>query len=178
MPLDVLQTREPNGTTAVLNSKEGRWRKQTMRKHNIWLAFAVALAGVGSANAQDNERALERLEVTMTLLPEQARDAAEITRRIELPPAAARGAESGAQPNELPTPPSDAAQQGLETAAEARERGRDFGQQVAEEARQNRENAGRGDALGPPDGIPTGPPSDLPSPPNDLPGPPANPGRP
>ena len=34
--------------------------------------------------------------------------------------------------------------QGRDTAAEAREKGREFGQDVAAEARDNRENAGRG----------------------------------
>lgn len=170
MPLDLLQTREPKWTTTVLSSKERCWRKQTMSKHGIWLGIAVAFTGVGAASAQDNERALERLEVTMTLLPEQARDASEIMRRIELPPAAERRGGNGEPPAEPPGAANDAGQQGRDTAAEARERGREFGLQVAEEARQNRENAGRGDEAGPP-GAPV-------EPPGNPQGPPANPGRP
>jgi hypothetical protein len=149
-----------------------------MNRLSTLAGVALALSAVSTASAQDNERALERLEVTMTLLPEQARDASEITRRIELPPAAERRRDDAGDADR-PTGPPEAAQRGLDTAAEARERGRDFGQQVAEEARQNRENAGRRDdtPTGPPAELP-GPPAELPRPPSELPGPPVNPGRP
>ena len=133
-------------------------------KHLTWLALALA-AGAGAAQAQERERATERLELTMKLLPPQARDAGEITRRIELPPppAAEPGEANGQRPEELPGAENGRGK-GLENAAEARERGRAFGQDVAAEARENRENAGRG--------------NDSPGPPADRPSPPGNPNRP
>jgi len=132
----------------------------------------AALAGLFAVASTAQELARERLELTMELLPENAIDAQVITRRIELPPAAEPG--SGQRPAELPGPPNAENGQGRETAAEARERGRDFGQDVAEQARENRDNAGRGDD-------PPGPPEDLPGPPADVPGAPGDnvpPGRP
>jgi hypothetical protein len=102
----------------------------------------------------------------MTLLPENAVDASAITRRIELPPAAA----AAERPADLPGLDNGRGQ-GLETAAAARERGREFGQDVAEQARENRDNAGRGDD-------PPGPPTDLPGPRDDVGGPLDIPGRP
>jgi hypothetical protein len=136
----------------------------------------AALAGFLAVSANAQERALERLELTMALLPEDAVDAEVITRRIELPPAAPDAAANSQRPAE---PPGQANGQGpgLDTAAEARERGREFGQNVAAQARENRENAGRGDdPPGPPEN-PPGPPIDVPSPPGNG-GPPDNPGRP
>jgi hypothetical protein len=122
----------------------------------------AALAGFLAAPASAQERALERLEITMELLPAQAVGPEEITRRIELPPAANQGNTGDQPPAELPGLENGNGQ-GLETATEARERGREFGQDVAEQARENRENAGRGD--------------DPPGPPEDPPGPPADPGN-
>jgi hypothetical protein len=108
----------------------------------------------------------------MTLLPEQAENAAQVIQRIiDLPPPAApQAGENGQKPDELPGLEHGQGQ-GLETAAEARELGREFGQDVAADARENRENAGRGDD-------PPGPPENPPGPPGNLPTPPANPGRP
>lgn len=135
------------------------------KRKRVSLAVAMALlAGVtaGAAFAQNAEqpqqarqaqqapqKASARLEVTMTLLPENAKDAREITRKIELPPAGQPGA-AGKRPADVPG--ADHGQgEGLEKAAEARERGREFGQDVAEQARENRENAGRrNDPPGPP----------------------------
>jgi len=126
--------------------------------------IAAALVGFAAfpALAQQSQpaqqRAPARLEITMTLLPENAKDATEITRKIELPaPGEKRESQGNQRPAELP----GAAQgkgEGLEKAAEARERGRDFGQDVAEQARENRENAGRrNDPPGPPADRPVGP---------------------
>ena len=139
-------------------------------KQLTWIGLVLAVASAGATTAQENERATERLELTMTLLPEQARDAAEITRRIELPPAPAPAATEGAKPDEPPGQENGQGQ-GRDTAAEARERGREFGQDVAAEARDNRENAGRG-------ADPPGPPETPPGQQPDRPTPPDNPNRP
>lgn len=137
-----------------------------------WTGLALAVAFASGANAQENENARERLEITLTLLPEQAENAAQVIQRIiDLPPPPADPAnDNGGKPEELPGLEHGQGQ-GLETAAEARELGREFGQDVAADARENRENAGRGDD-------PPGPPEETPGPPADLPTPPTNPGRP
>ena len=134
------------------------------------ITVIAALLTAASVNAQ--ERALERLEITMALLPENAVGPEVIISRIELPPAAEQGAD-GQPPEELPGL-TNGQGKGLESATEARERGRELGQDVAEQARENRDNAGRGDD-------PPGPPEDLPGPPADVPGAPGDnvpPGRP
>jgi len=117
-------------------------------------ALAALAALPVAAQQQAQQRTPPRLEITMTLLPEKAKDATEITRKIELPVAAHDKGE-GKRPAELPGAEHGKGQ-GLDTAAEAREGGREFGQAVAEQARDNRENAGRRDDH------PTGPPADLP----------------
>lgn len=105
------------------------------------------------------------LEVTMVLLPQGAVRPDSITKTIELPrPAAASGA-NGEQGRDIAEAARNQGQEGLEIAEEARERGREFGQDMAEQARENREDAGRG---GPPEEPPGGPPDELPGPP-DLP---------
>jgi hypothetical protein len=130
-----------------------------------WTGLALAVGCACGADAQENEHAIERLEITLTLLPEQAENAAQVIQRIiDLPPPPAEQAsDNGQKPDELPGLEHGQGE-GLETAAEARELGREFGQDVAADARENRENAGRGD--------------DPPGPPADLPTPPINPGRP
>jgi hypothetical protein len=128
------------------------------------IAVAIAtLTGVAALPAaaqqpgqQGRDRAAARLEVTMTLLPDKASGAGDITRHIELPaPAPTQGAANGKSPTGIPGADHGKGQ-GLETAAEAREGGREFGQEAAEQARDNRESAGRRDDH------PTGPPVDLP----------------
>jgi hypothetical protein len=102
-------------------------------------------------------RAPARLEITMTLLPENAKDTSEITRKIALPsPSDQRDGQGGKRPADLPGA-GQGKGEGLEKAAEARERGREFGQEVAEQARENRENAGKRHD-------PPGPPPDRPGP--------------
>ncbi len=130
----------------------------TWPRIRLLVVGAVALVPAWFVGAQESarEQALERLEVTMALLPENAADAADVTRRIELPPAN-RSAAGDKPPAEIPGAENGDGK-GLETAAEARERGREFGQDVAEQARENRENASHGD--GPPE-VPPGPPSDA-----------------
>jgi hypothetical protein len=71
-------------------------------KQQTWIALALAVAAAVTVDAQENERATERLELTMTLLPEAARDAAEITRRIELPAPPAQPGENGEKPDQPP----------------------------------------------------------------------------
>ena len=103
----------------------------------------------GAVAARRRNQAKSSLEVTIRLLPENAVGPEEITRRIELPPAAAtRAAARGAEPDEAPA--DDNRGRDDEAAPEARERGREAGQE-AEEQRENRENAGRPDDRGPPD---------------------------
>jgi hypothetical protein len=149
----------------------------TMFKRIAITAAAAGLVGVAASFpvvAQDKglTKAAERLEITMTLLPDKAADAAEITRHIELPSAPGPTAADGKRPDELPGAEHGRGD-GLEKAAEARELGRQFGQDTAEQARENRENAGRGDDH------PTGPPADLPvtppGPPDTVPTPPQKP---
>jgi hypothetical protein len=141
-------------------------------RRSVLSAFAVlVLCGWHVAHAQPAAGGGDdTLDLTMTLLPENATGPEPITRRIELPSAAA----GAGQPNAPAVPPGEAvppaaAGEGSSTAEQARERGREFGQDVAEQAREIRENAGRGNAPespGPPD-LP-----EPPGPPNDPPGPP------
>ena len=135
------------------------------------VCVALAMAGGVAARAQDAGEA--NLDVTIRLLPENAVGPEDLTRRIELPPAAANPtpprAESG-DGDEAAAPDDDKDKgRGEETADEARERGREFGQDVADQARGNRENAGRPDdapGRGPPDPAeppgPRGPPDKPP----------------
>jgi hypothetical protein len=136
-------------------------------------ALSFRLPAFAQENSSDTD---ENLELTMTLLPEAATLPDAVTKTIELPePASETGADSSAQglatANEARdhSDQSDHSDAGLETAAEARERGRDLGQDMAAEAQQNREDQGRGT---PPEESP--PPPDHPTPPN-PPGPPSGP---
>jgi hypothetical protein len=112
----------------------------SVAKVGLRLAWvAIALVSASAAHAQPRDA----LDVTMTLLPEHATGPEEITRRIELPPAVAqRAVGDQAEPvkNGEREPP------GRATAEEVRERGRAVGQQAAERAREDRENAGRGNS--------------------------------
>ena len=121
------------------------------------VCLGLAMAGPVAAQAQDSSES--SLDVTIRLLPENAVGPQDITRRIELPPAATVAAPPQ-QPTEGAPPGAENGRGGgLDTATEARERGREFGQERAEQARENRENAGRPDDRGPPDGA--GPPDDV-----------------
>lgn len=134
-------------------------------------AFAMAWALAISAQ-QTSE---SNLDVTIRLLPENAVGPEDITRRIELPPVAARPTPPRAEPDDDAPPAEDDEQKGRgdEIADEARERGREFGQETAEQARGNRENAGR------PDDAPGRGPPETPGPPDNPRGPPETPpGRP
>src|SRR6185369_13008420 len=114
------------------------------------LAGFTALPALAQQATPAPERASARLDITMTLLPEHAKDAREITRKIELPPPGGQPGAESKRPAELPGADHGKGE-GLEKAAEARDRGRELGQDVAEQARENRENAGRrNDPPGPP----------------------------
>ena len=85
-----------------------------MRRAYLLLA---AICLVGGAMADDKP-----LDVTITVVESPGDLPAAVTRRIELPPAASDRAR-------------DRAQNGLETANEARALGRETGQSIAEEAK-------------------------------------------
>ncbi len=149
-----------------------RNNEPTLIAHAIWAALAIA--GAVAVPAQEASEA--SLEVTIRLLPENAVGPEELTRRIALPPAAARPTPPRAEPADE-APPENEGGRGKEISSEARERGREFGQETAEQARENRENAGRPDDVGRPED--PGRPDD-PGPPQEPPrGPPTTPpGRP
>ncbi len=127
---------------------------------------SISMCFAQSLRAQE-ARGTGNLDLTMKLLPEGATSAEPITRQIELPAtppsSAGNDKDQGAKSS-----PIEGAGTGRDTAAEARERGREFGQDVAEQARENRENAGRGRGS-------TGPPATPPGRPDGVPGPPSTP---
>lgn len=86
-----------------------------MRMSN-WILAAALLTGV--AMADDNPP----LDVTITVVESPADLPAAVTSTIPLPPSAAAQTQSHAQP-------------GLETANDARTTGRQFGQNIADEAK-------------------------------------------
>jgi hypothetical protein len=161
-------------------------------------AAGVALASALAAVAHAQPASDASLEVTIRLLPENAVGPQEITRRIELPPAAVTEAPQDRADGSRPDPERDRADgrepgprvepeagggeareqargQGRDVATDARERGREAGREAADQARENRENAGRPDDAGPrgrPDDA--GPPRDPPGRPDDA-GPPGGP---
>lgn len=131
-------------------------------------AICASLAMAWAVAAYAQEKSESNLDVTIRLLPENAVGPDDITRRIELPPAAARPTPPRAEPDDTAQPPADDKEKARadEAADEARERGREFGQETAEQARGNRENAGRPDdapGRGPPnEPDPRGPPDTPP----------------
>jgi hypothetical protein len=119
-------------------------------------AVCIALAMAGGVAVHAQAPSESNLDVTIRLLPENAVGPEDITRRIQLPPAAANPAPPRAESSDEAAPPADDTEKarGQENAEEARERGREFGQDTAEQARGNRENAGRPEdapGRGPPD---------------------------
>lgn len=137
---------------------------------SVCVAAGACVAAADSLAQDAGGEAIEILDVTMELLPEDAVRPETITRMIELPDAVAEAsrrnaaaglerAETGGNGAAAP----DAAEDGLAIAAEARER-------ALEQAQEARESAGRGrpdfagppDSPGPPDGLPEDGPPDLP----------------
>ena len=146
---------------------------RNMTKRLSYCAVCVTVLSWAGLAAHGQDARESSLDVTIRLLPENAVDPGELTRQIELPPAA-QGTPP-ADPANGPPPGAENGQgRGLDVAEEARARGREFGQEIAEQAKENRENAGRPDSAGPPDGA--GPPADPPGPPATPPATP--PGRP
>lgn len=139
-------------------------------KRLVARAICVSLAMAWAVAAYAQETSESNLDVTIRLLPENAVGPEDITRRIELPPAAARPTPPRAEPDDTAQPPADDKEKEKgradEAADQARERGREFGQETAEQARGNRETAGRPDdapGRGPPNEPgPRGPPDTPP----------------
>lgn len=130
----------------------------------IKLALAAAGLTVLAAGAGGQDAAVDNsLDLTMKLLPEGAASPEAITKTIVLPPAASATGVANSENGRARA--NEARETGRENAAEARERGRELGQEIAEQARENRDNAGRGNAPDRPDR------PDPPGPPN-PPGPP------
>ncbi len=151
--------------------------------------ITVAGLGLGADWTFAQDAPGDDLEITMTLMPEDGDLPDAVTRELTLP-VFPEGDENAGQP--IPSQQGvDNSADGLATANQAREAGREFGRQAAAAAQENRENLGRGRPeglpMGPPEGLPMGPPEgppmgppdglpglpdDLPGPPEDLPGPP------
>jgi hypothetical protein len=116
----------------------------------IKLALAVAGLTVLAAGAGGQDAAVDNsLDLTMKLLPEGAASPEAITKTIVLPPAASATGVANSENGRARA--NEARETGRENAAEARERGRELGQEIAEQARENRDNAGRGNAPDRPD---------------------------
>jgi hypothetical protein len=127
-------------------------------------AIMVAAQMLLAAGVRAQEAAgagIDTLDLTMELMPESATLPDAITRVIELPAAVPEAARRNAAPGlEAAGAAGEGAERGLAIAAQARERGVD-------QAQEDRENAVRGPPItpGPPDGVPNGPPENLPGPP-------------
>jgi hypothetical protein len=162
---------EPNGHSNVLmpagSVKNMTTKIQRMNRNVACIALVSAMGFAAQAQEAPSDTSLD---VTIRLLPQNAVGPEEITRRIQLPPAATVAAPPE-EPTEGAPPGAENGQgRGLDTATEARERGRELGQETAERARENRESAGRPDNPGRPD---------TPAPPDAPRGPPETPpGRP
>ena len=133
---------------------------------------ALAICAAPAAFAQSEVKRADNLDLTMKLLPEHATGPEEITKRIDLPRPAGTGESKDQNDSDKNKdndkadkgPPSDPGDQGRSTAEQARERGLEFGQEAAEQARENRENAGHGTSGGGDNGGGKGPPSPPPPP--------------
>lgn len=142
------------------------WARTLIPAALLACVFGIA-DGARAEDAEDPDAGEEQplpddLELTMTLMPEDAVLPEAVTRTIELPPAASdTAAKAGAGGRSRANEAQKGREQGLDTAAEARDKGRDLGEDMAEQARENREDAGRGRPPEPPGG----PPADPPGPP-------------
>lgn len=136
------------------------------------LLLALAVAAPAAAQPGDDDAGpTESLELTIMLMPENATTPESVTRVIELPAhAAAEAAEKAADGLDQANAGRARREDGLDTAAAARENGREFGQAMRELAQENREAHGRAE----PPANPGGPPPAVPGPPVTPPGPPQN----
>lgn len=146
--------------------------------------FVLGAAAVHAQDAHDTGPDTDNLDVTMTLLPEGAKQPDAVTRTITLPSAASSQAASASGLDKA-NANRDRRENGLKTAEEARAEGRDFGQEMRQQAAEQRENAERGKKpsdAGPPEqpgaGNPSSPPDQAnppastppaPNPPNATP---------
>ena len=129
-----------------------------MRLYKLITLFACLLLMSGATFAQENGDGgdggeEDDLDITMTLLPANAATPEAMTKSIQLPAAAV----AQTQEHSAAGRSKERRTQALEKAAEARERGRDFGQDMATQARDARENRSRGgrpDNPGPPNNPP------------------------
>lgn len=105
-----------------------------------YLVFGVP---VHAQDASDSGADADSLDVTMALLPEGAKQPDAVTRTISLP--AAASSHAAAAPG-LDKANANRARRGngLDTAEQARAEGRDFGQEMRQQATEQRENAERG----------------------------------
>ena len=126
----------------------------------------IALAAVVLVLAAGRSQADDTGELTMTLITNPDAELPEaVTKILELPAAAsAAGMDNSAKGQDAANGARESRDKGLENAAEARERGSEFGQDMADSARENRENRGRSSPPSPhappspPNGPPGGPP--------------------
>lgn len=137
--------------------------------------YLVLGAPVHAQDANDSGTDADSLDVTITLLPEGATQPDAVTKTIKLPdsiPSQSRAAPPGlgkANDNK------DRRAQGLATAEEARAQGSEFGQEMRQQAAEQRANAERGKGpgdAGPPGQGGTNPgssPPDHPTPPAGTP---------
>ena len=138
----------------------------TMLLGSIWVQAQ-------EAEDTDGGRVDQNLDLTMTLLPEGATKPDAITRVITLPDVAFdQAGDNASQGLETADDARARREAGLQTAADAIEGGREFGQSMREQAQENRENRGRGDPPAPPDS--PGAPNPPGRPPGNPPGPPGN----
>jgi hypothetical protein len=143
------------------------------RRARVLATFgAIGLTLPGALSAQEPMAGAgqrEELDVTLRIIVDpEAKRPDEIVRRIPLPrPARPGAAERRSPAGGEPRDANDAAPpaRGEDTAAQAREQGRQFGQDVAARARELGEEARRN----------AGPPINPPGPPVTPPGPPVNP---
>ena len=133
----------------------------------VVIAFLLIADRAGAQGSPPSES----LELTIRLMPEGATSSEAVTKTIVLPPAAsATGVENSQDGVERANEARESRGVGQDRAAEARERGREFGQQMSEQARENRDEAGHGN----PDRPRPNPPGPNPPGPN-PPGPPPRP---
>lgn len=136
----------------------------------LTVALALAFAGnVAFAQGDGGEGGEgDDLDVFMRVLPANAELPEAATREIELP----RDGEDENAPFRPSEQGVNNGGEGLETANDAREDGRAFGQEAAAAAQENRENLGRGSRPDLED-LPDQVPDDIPAPPETPGGPPS-----